>query len=71
MNPGRKRNARIAAAISALGGAGIALILLSIFSKNPPRWYLIAGLACVVLGSICNIVLAVRSGRSQRRKLEK
>ena len=26
MNPGRKRNARIAAAISALGGAGIALM---------------------------------------------
>ncbi len=71
MNPGKKRIVWIAAAFTAIGGAGVALILLSIFTKNPPSWYLIAGLACVAVGSICHILLAVRSGRSQRKDLEK
>ena len=71
MNPGKKRNVLITVVFTALGAAGILLILLSIFSEAASRWSLIAGLACVALGSICNIVLAVRSGRSQRRKLEK
>ncbi len=71
MNPGRKRNALIAAAFTAIGAAGVALILLSIFSEAASRWSLIAGLACVAVGSICHILLAVRSGRSQRKDLEK
>ena len=71
MKPARKRHILIAVLVSVLGIAGIVLILISIFGKPDSSWPLIAGLACIVPGSLCNILLAVRSIRNPGRKLEK
>ena len=71
MKPARKRHILIAVLVSALGIAGIVLILISVFGSQDSRWPLIAGLACVALGSLYNILLAIRSIRNPGRKLEK
>ena len=39
-----------------LGIAGLALILASVFMEDEPRWVLTAGMACVVVGTILNMV---------------
>ena len=39
-----------------LGIAGLALILASVFMEDEPRWVLTAGMACVSVGTILNMV---------------
>ena len=39
-----------------LGIAGLALILTSVFMEDEPRWVLTAGMACVAVGTIMNMV---------------
>ena len=39
-----------------LGIAGLALILTSVFMEDEPRWVLTAGMACVAMGTIMNMI---------------
>ena len=39
-----------------LGIAGLALILTSVFMEDEPRWVLTAGMACVAVGTIMNML---------------
>ena len=39
-----------------LGIAGLTLILTSVFMEDEPRWVLTAGMACVAIGTIMNML---------------
>ncbi len=63
----KSRNTLLMIASAGLGLAALVLILISVFGSSETNWVLTAGLFCVALGTLINIIRLMLNKKNGRR----
>ena len=63
----KSRNTLLMIASAGLGFAALVLILISVFGLSEANWVLTAGLFCVALGTLINIIRLMLNKKNGRR----